>query len=90
MSSSFSLNENALRQMVDESVAKLAADQTRDLDQLRHQYAGHPIDEIKPALQRLFEGYGGSITEPELSDWAQLIADNTRIEMKPEPVDWSK
>ncbi len=76
--------------MVDEGMVKLAADQTHDIDQLRQHYAGHPVDEIKPALQRLFHGYGGSITEPELSDWAQLIADNTRIEMKPEPVDWSK
>lgn len=90
MSSSFSFNEDAFRQIAEDAVVQLAADQTRDLDQLRQQYAGHPVDEIKPALQRLFEGYGGSITEPELSDWAQLIADNTRIEMKPEPVDWSK
>lgn len=90
MSSSFSFNEDAFRQIAEDAVVKVAAEQTRDLNQLREQYAGHPIDEIKTALQRLFEGYGGSITEPDVSDWAQLIADNTRIEMKPEPIDWSK
>lgn len=90
MSSSFSFNDDAIRQIVDEGMVKMAAAQSRDLDQLRQQYAGHPVDEIKPVLQNLFEGYGGSITDPELSDWAQLISDNTRIEMKPEPIDWSK
>ena len=39
--------------------------------------------EIKPALQRLFARYDGKITDPKLSEWAQLISDGTRIEMKP-------
>lgn len=89
MSSSFSFNEDAFRRVAEESVANLASAQTADLERLRQQYAGRPVDEIKPALHALFAGYDGNITEPDLSDWAQLIHDNTRIEMKPEPIDWT-
>lgn len=89
MSSSFSFNEDAFRQIAEEAVTNVAAEQTRDLERLRAQYAGRPVEEIKPALQALFAGYGGSITDPELSDWAQLISDNTRIEMTAAPIDWT-
>lgn len=51
----------------------MAAQQTQDLEHLRHQYTGQSIEAIRPALQQLFAGYGGSITVPDLSDWAQLI-----------------
>lgn len=90
MSSSSFFDEDALRQIAEDAVVNIATEQNRDLERLREQYAGHPVDEIKPALQSMFSGYGGSITDPKLSDWAQLIADNTRIEMKPAPTDWSK
>ncbi|GEP49158.1 hypothetical protein FVP74_07470 [Microbacterium saccharophilum] len=90
MSSSFSFNEDAFRKIAEEAVTNVAAEQTRDLERLRKQYAGRPVAEIKPALQALFAAYDGSITDPELSDWAQLISDNTRIEMAPAPIDWSR
>lgn len=89
MSSSFFFNEDAFRQIAEEAVTNVAAEQTRDLERLRAQYAERPVEEIKPALQALFASYGGSITDPELSDWAQLISDNTRIEMTAAPIDWT-
>ncbi|MCT9001039.1 hypothetical protein [Microbacterium memoriense] len=90
MSSSASFNEDAFRKIAEDAVTNVAAEQTRDLERLREQYAGRPVVEIKPALQALFAGYDGSITDPELSDWAQLISDNTRIAMAPAPIDWSR
>lgn len=86
----FEFNEEGMRQIAEEAVARAAAEQTQDLDRLRRQYTGQPIEAIRPALQQLFASYDGSITEPELSEWAQLISDGTRIEMKPEPIDWSR
>lgn len=77
------INQHALNKVVQDGVARMAAQQTADLEQLRLHYAGQPAEAIKPALQQLFAGYGGSITDPELSEWAQLISDNTRITMTP-------
>lgn len=87
---SFEFNEEGMRSVAEEAVRDIAAQQTQDLERLRQQYTGQPIEAIRPALQQLFAGYGGSITEPDLSDWAQLIHDGTRIEMTPEPIDWSR
>lgn len=90
MSSSFNFNEREFRRMVEQEVQSgvndLARNWTRELDTLRARLAGHPIEEIKPQLQAMFARDGGSITEPELSDWAQLISDNTHIEVKPDRI----
>ncbi|SDZ45332.1 hypothetical protein SAMN05216554_3998 [Herbiconiux ginsengi] len=94
MSSSFDFNESAFRSLIENeaqaAINELAARQTGELDELRQHFTGHPIEEIKPALQELFAKDGGSITEPELSDWAQLISDGTRIQMSPQAIDWSE
>jgi hypothetical protein len=76
-------DQAALRREIQAGLDRVAREQTRDLDRLRQQYTGHPVAEIKPALQRLFARYDGKITDPELSEWARLISDGTRIEMKP-------
>lgn len=92
-SSSFKFNERELQRFMEteaqSALNDLATKQARELDQLREQYTGHPVEEIKPALQRLFAADGGNITDPELSEWAQLISDGTRIEMNPAPIDWT-
>lgn len=83
-------NEEGMRRIAEEAVNNVAVQQNQDLERLRQQYTGQPVEVIRPALQQMFTGYGGNITEPELSDWAQLIHDGTRIEMAPEPIDWSR
>ena len=92
MSSSFKFNEREFRRMVEQQVQSgvndLARDWTRELDTLRARLVGHPVEEIRPQLQAMFARKGGSITEPELSDWAQLISDDTRIEFKPDRIRW--
>lgn len=87
---SFEFNEEGMRRVAEEAVQKMAAQQTQDLERLRQQYTGQPVEVIRPALQQLFAGYDGRITDPELSNWAQLIHEGTRIEMTPEPIDWSR
>jgi hypothetical protein len=47
------------------------------------EYQGRPVGSIKPALKRLFERRGGKITEPELSQYAEMISGGTKIEFKP-------
>ncbi|WCD91449.1 hypothetical protein [Microbacterium sp. nov. GSS16] len=86
----FKFNEEGMRRVAEEAVANMAAQQTQDLERLRQQYVGQPIAVIRPALRQLFASYDGNITEPDLSEWAQLISDGTRIEMTPEPIDWSR
>lgn len=60
------------------------ADQIQQLlDRLGQQYEGQPVETIKPVLQAEWSRVnGGSITDPELSEWAQHISDGRRIEMR--------
>lgn len=93
MATSFQFNEREFKHLMETeaqtAINDLAQQRTRELDQLRQQYTGHPVEEIKPALQSLFAKDGGNITDPELSEWAQLISDGNRIEMTPTPIDWT-
>jgi hypothetical protein len=78
----------ALEAQVQAGVKDLAADYTRRLESLRDQMAGRPVEEIKPHLRAIFRDGGGDLTEPELTEWAQLVSDNTRIMFKPEHIQW--
>lgn len=53
------------------------------LDGIYDEYAGQPVDLIKPVLaQRWSAGNtGASITDPELTDVAQAISDRKRVRM---------
>lgn len=75
-------NMAAIEREIQRGVDDLVRKQSRDLERLGNQYKGKPVATIKPALQRLFAGYGGSITDPELTEWAQMISDGTRITLK--------
>jgi len=93
MSNSFQFDEREFKHFIESeaqaAINDRAAQRTQELEAFRQQHSGRPLEEIKPALKRLFENDGGSITEPELSDWAQLISEGIRIEMKPEAIDWT-
>lgn len=88
MGSSFKFDKNALMREVQREAQKgidqMAREQNRELERMSATYTGRPIEEIKPALQRPFARYDGKITDPELTEWAQLISDGTKITLKPD------
>lgn len=88
MSFKFEFDEKALKRelarQAQPEMDRIAREMTRERERLR----GLPIDQIKAALQRLFARDGGSITEPELSEYAQMIHDGTRIEFKADRIRW--
>lgn len=90
MSSSFKFDKNAFMREVQREAQKgidqMAREQNRELERMSATYTGRPIEEIKPALQRLFARYDGKITDPELTEWAQLISDGTKITLNPDKI----
>jgi hypothetical protein len=42
-------------------------------------YAGHPVDRVKDALRREFKRRGATITDPDLTQWAEKISEGTRL-----------
>lgn len=86
MPSSFNFDEREFKKQAQSMIDNLARERTRTMDSLRRQYAGRPVAEIKPALQRIFAKDGGRITDPELTEYAQAISDGKRIEFKAEKI----
>lgn len=80
--------ERAIRKDVESHVQDVSREMTREFDRLSAQYAGRPVAEIKPALKRVWEKDGGSISDPELTEYAQMISDGTKIEFEAGKIKW--
>ena len=52
------------------------------LDQLGQQYAGAPVEKIKPVLRTRWSRISGTISDPELSIYAQHISEGTPITVR--------
>ena len=75
----FKINEAALKRAVAPAVQSIAEDKTRQMDQLVADYAGHDLDEVKMAIVALFKRDGGSISDPELTKYAETVQRGQRI-----------
>ncbi|MEV5451554.1 hypothetical protein [Streptomyces sp. NPDC052535] len=80
----FELDERALQKVANEAVAKMARDLTAALNGLKSKYQGAPIDDVKAAVQAEWSKHsgGGSITDPELTQFAEQIQQGGRVEVR--------
>ncbi len=80
----FKFDDRAIKKAANDAVRKLAADLTKALNALTPRYQGKPLPEIKSEIQRVWsrETNGGSITDPELTQFAEQIRDGGRIEVR--------
>jgi hypothetical protein len=52
-------------------------------DSMSRRYRGRSVEEIKPVLQREWrQKLDGTITEPELTEYATAISEGTRIDVR--------
>ncbi|MFI1382901.1 hypothetical protein [Embleya sp. NPDC020886] len=78
----FTFNEAAVRKVVNDAAQRQGNRYEQMLQRLTQGYAGRPVSEIKPILQREWRALGGDITDPELTKYAQAISEGTRISMR--------
>lgn len=80
----FKFDDRALKKAFNEGVRKMASDLTRGLNGLTAQYRGKPVEEIKPQIQRVWAKHsgGGSITDPELTEFAEQIQAGGRVTVR--------
>ncbi|PPF18364.1 hypothetical protein [Rathayibacter sp. AY1A7] len=76
-------DERALQRVIDDGMKRFARDANRRMNTLAATHAGRPLPEIKSALQALFRNQGGSISDPELSDYAARIQAGSSITFVP-------
>lgn len=90
MSMKFEFNEDAFRQVIESGMTKMAADRTRELDRFHAEYAGRPVEEIRPALEQLFARVEWDMGDEQLSAFAAAIHEGRRVEFQAGPIDWSR
>jgi hypothetical protein len=68
--------ERALQQQAAKALRPLARDLETMLNGMSREFRGRPVEEIKPVLTQRWAKVtpGGSITEPELTQYAEQIA----------------
>lgn len=74
--------EKELEKAVKPALKDIASDYQKMFDSLLRRYKGRPVSEIKPVLRREWSRVGGSISEPELTEYATHISEGTRIQMR--------
>lgn len=74
--------EKELEKAVRPALKDIASDYQKMFDSLLRRYKGRPVSEIKPVLRREWSRVGGSISDPELTEYATHISEGTRIQMR--------
>ncbi|QDO88055.1 hypothetical protein FNH13_06575 [Ornithinimicrobium ciconiae] len=74
--------ERDLKKAAQGAVTDIASEYQKMFDSLSRRYRGRSVSEIKPVLRREWARIGGSISDPELTDYATLIGEGTRIQMR--------
>lgn len=74
--------EKELEKAVRPALKDIASDYQKMFDSLSRRYKGRPVSEIKPVLRREWSRVGGSISDPELTEYATHISEGTHIQMR--------
>ncbi|MFJ9799809.1 hypothetical protein [Streptomyces sp. NPDC101145] len=82
--SKFSFNKRAFEKIANDAVAKMARNLTTALNGLKTRYQGAPIEEVKAAVQKVWSRHsgGGTISDPELTAFAEQIQAGGRVEVR--------
>lgn len=74
--------EKELEKAIRPAMGDIADGYRKMFDSLGRRYQGRPVSEIRLALRREWSRLGGSISDPELTEYATHISEGTRIEMR--------
>jgi hypothetical protein len=86
--SSFKFDEGAFKKIAEQAVKDKARDMQRRMDRLAAELKGKPLETAKVRLQQEWRRDGGSITDPELTEYAQALIDGTRIVFEAGKIKW--
>lgn len=75
--------ERAVKDATREGLVQSSRNIQQQLDAVLAAAQGKSATEVKPMLQDAFRKVGGSISEPELSQYAEILARGQRIVIEP-------
>lgn len=83
--------KKAMKKQVDAAMRDRQQSLQQVVDGLARSHKGRPVDEIKPVLAKRWRDAldgSGSISEPQLSEWAQYLSDGRKIQFKYDGTNW--
>jgi hypothetical protein len=80
--------EKAFKKVASDAFDQRAREMQQTMDRLGRELKGQPLGTAKTRLQREWQRMGGSITDPELTQYAEALVAGTRLEFKKEPIKW--
>ncbi|MEY2476784.1 MAG: hypothetical protein QOG87_2099 [Actinomycetota bacterium] len=85
----FKLDKAGLNRAVNEGMRKSIIPAVQEaLDEVYASHGGRPLDEVKPALAERWATIGDDwqLPEPQLTAWAEEIANGTRVVARLKPL----
>ncbi len=76
-------DDDALRRLAKQVTEAKAEELQAMVDGVVAANAGQPVEEVKVALQTAWEQTGGTISDPELTQWATAISQGRLIVIQP-------
>ena len=80
--------ERSVKDAVEKSYKQSARDMQRTLDRLSRELEGQPLETAKSRVRREWSRLGGTISDPELTRYAQALIEGTRITVDVQPIRW--
>ena len=75
--------EQNLAKAVRPALKEVAREYERMFDSLARRHKGRPVSQIKQVLRREWRKIaGGDVTDPELTEYAECVRDNIKVEFR--------
>lgn len=79
----FTMNQSGFQDLEKNLKRDITKDMQEFFDKLSRRYKGKPVSQVKQALSREWKReLGGSITDPELTNYAEVISGGGKIAVK--------
>lgn len=76
----FNFDEKEIAKHIQPAMKNIAKQYDRDFAALAASHKGKPVATIKPHIAAIFKKHGGSISDKDLTEYAQMISEGTRIQ----------
>lgn len=80
--------ERSMKQQVEKAYRQRASEMQATFDRLGRELKGQSLDAAKSRLQREWARDGGSLTDPELTNYATALIEGRRIVLDVQPMRW--
>lgn len=84
--SSFKFDQSGFKKVASDALNERVRQMQQTMDRLSRELGGQPIEMVKARLRREWRRMGGSISDPELTQYATALVEGTPINFVKQPI----